>query len=192
MSDVNHLLDELFGGRKSFTHKENLIHSQEEEGLVREWLASAEGRLAMDEIPRAYQLRKAGLNDRPELHLLDSPYANAFAITYDPFITEKTFSRLFFAFGLRMLDLGYYRVSFDRTIQEVSGLVKTSEKQYFKPNVPTDTAGKLDQLYGNVCIEKDLINNKPSFLKVLVTVHSGRNYYDARPFDQFMEDLFNI
>ncbi len=34
------------------------------------------------------------------------------------------------------------------------------------------------------------MDNKPNFLKVLVTVYSDRLYHDAKPFDQYMDQLF--
>lgn len=193
MTNINNILDDLFGGKKSaFTYKENFTQSDEEKERVIKWMVSAEGRMALGMILKSYRLKKAGLEDHPEMHLFTSPYANGFAVAFDPSLSAQTFSDLFFAFGLRMLDLGYYRVSLDRTIREEAELVKTTEKQYFKPSAPTVHSRKTDQLFGNVSIEKDLINNKPRFLKVLVTVYSDQHYQDARPFDQFIEELFNL
>lgn len=193
MTDINNLLDSLFGGKKTnFSYKENFSQTEEEIDRVKKWMLSAEGRMAFEKVSKAYELRNAGLHGHPEMHLLTSPYANGFAIAFDPSIAEKTFSDLFFAFGLRMLDLGYYRVSLDRTIREEAELVKTTEKQYFKPSSPVVVSGKTGQLFGNVSIEKELLDNKLRFLKVLVTVYSDQHYHDARPFDQFIEQLFNL
>lgn len=190
MTNVNNLLNKLFGkSDKKFSHKENFTQSPEEEDRVRDWSVSAEGRMTMIQILKSYQLQKSGIQDGAELYLLTSPYANGFAIPYDASVTEQSFRHLFFAFGLRMLDLGYYRVSLDRTLQEVVDHITTTEKQYFKPSVPFTTVQKTEQLYGNVSIEKLLINNKPSILKVLVTIYSDHQYHDARPFDQFMKEL---
>ena len=192
MTDVNNMLNSLFGGKKyNVTHKENFSQTEEEIERVETWMVSSEGRMAFEKISKAYGLKKAGLHDHPEIHLLTSPYANGFAVAFDPSISEKTFSDLFFAFGLRMLDLGYYRVSLDRTIREEGDMVETTEKQYFKPFPPAVRSQKTDQIFGNVSIEKEMIDNKPRFLKVLVTVYSDQHYLDARPFDQFIEALFN-
>jgi len=192
MTDVNKLLDHLFGGKKSpISHKENFSQTDEEIEQVKKWMASPEGRMAFEVIAKAYRLQKTGLQDHPEILLLTSPYANGFAIVFEPSLTEKTFSDLFFAFGLRMLDLGYYRVGMDRTIREEADWVRTIEKQYFKPSVPVVHSQKTEQIFGNVSIEKELVNNEPRFLKVLVTVYSDQQYLDARPFDQFIAALFN-
>jgi hypothetical protein len=87
--------------------------------------------------------------------------------------------------------LGYHRVSLDRKMEEIQENVRTTEKQYFKPPLSsTDFSTKIDQIFGNVSIEKVNINDKPSFLKVLVTVYSDHLYQDAKSFDQFIDDLF--
>lgn len=193
MTDINNLLDSLFGGKNSnFSQKENFSQTAEEKERVKKWMVSPEGRMAFERISKGYELKKAGLQDHPEMHLLTSPYANGFAVVFDPSMNDKTFSDLFFAFGLRMLDLGYYRVSLDRTIREEAEHVKTTEKQYFKPSDPAVHDRKTEQLFGNISIEKDLIDNKPRFLKILVTVYSDQHYHDARPFDHFIEELFNL
>ena len=193
MSNINNILDNLFGGEKSnFTHKENFRRSEEEDERVKRWMFSAEGRMTFGRVLKNYELKKPGLQDNREMHLVTSPYANGVAISYDTSLPAKTFSDLFFAFGLRMLDLGYYRVSLDRTIREEAELVRTTERQYYKPYVAVVDGLKTDQLFGNVSIENVLIDNKPSFLKVLATVYSDQHYLDARPFDQFMKELFNL
>lgn len=193
MTNVNDMLNNLFNGQRSnFRYKENLRYSEEEHEQVKQWMVSAEGKLALEGLLKSYQLTKAGLQEQPEMYLLNSPYANGFAIAYDSSISEKTFSNLFFAFGSRMLDLGYYRVSFDQTIREEADLVKTTERQYFKPPASIDPKSKTDQHFGNVSIEKDLINDKPQFLKVLVTVYAGQHYRAARPFDLFIKELFTV
>src|SRR5690606_30046529 len=192
MSYINDLLAKLFWDKKSnCIYKENFIHSAEGEAGLRQWRESAEGKKVIELIRKHYYVRKGGIKERPGVHVFSSPYANGFAVTFENPMSEKTFSNLFFAFGQRMLDLGYYRVSMDRKLQESTDFVKTTEKQFYKPIFATAVAQKMDQIFGNVSIEKVLINNKPSFLKVLVTVYSDHHYYDAQPFDQYIEKLFD-
>ena len=87
--------------------------------------------------------------------------------------------------------MGYRRVSLDRKIEEVHDLVRVTEKYYFKPPLSAaDLDNKIDQLFGNISLEKIYLNNKPNFLKVLVTVYADRLYLKAAPFDRFMDQLF--
>ena len=87
--------------------------------------------------------------------------------------------------------MGYRKVSLERKTDVVNDQVRTTEKLYLKPPVSAeDLMNKIDQLYGNISIEKIYLDNKPNYLKVLVTLYSDRQYHDAKPFDQFMDKLF--
>ncbi|WP_235114687.1 hypothetical protein [Cyclobacterium qasimii] len=79
----------------------------------------------------------------------------------------------------------------DRKIDEINDQVRTTEKLYFKPLISVDDlSDKINQLFGNVSIEKISLDNKPNYLKVLVTLYSDRQYHEAKSFDQFMDKLF--
>src|SRR5690606_3136602 len=165
MTFINDMLKRLFGDQSSrISHKENFSQSAEEKENIKKWMNSEAGKNAFGLIYKNYHFKKTGITDYPEVHILSSPYANGFAVTFEPPITEQTFSNLFFACGIRILDLGYYRVSLDRRLVEEADIVRTTEKQFYKsPNRP-GSERKMDQLFGNVSIEKVLMNNKPVFL----------------------------
>ncbi|MFD2202085.1 hypothetical protein [Shivajiella indica] len=191
-SFIDDVLGKLFPKKTNpIQVKENFKQTEIEQEAVDSWMVSKDGLSLLALVAKNYHFKKSGINSHPEVHILNSPYANGFAVSYDIPFDEKTFSHIFFAFGRRMLDLGYRRVSLDRKIEEINEDVKTTEKQYFKP--PLSNAGfsqKIDQLFGNVSIEKVSINDKPSFIKVLVTVYSDHMYQKALNFDQFIEELF--
>jgi hypothetical protein len=191
-SFIEDVLGKLFPKKSSPVNiKENFTQTESEKENTDSWLASDEGESLIKLVFKNYHFKKSGINAHPEIHILNSPYANGFAISYESPFNEKTFSQLFFAFGRRMLDLGYQRVSLDRKIEEIQEIVRTTEKQYFKPPLNTaDLTQKIDQLFGNVSIEKVSVNDKPSYLKILVTVYSDHLYRPAKPFDLFVEELF--
>ncbi|WP_194972349.1 hypothetical protein [Aquiflexum lacus] len=191
-SFIDDVLGKLFPKKSNSVHiKQNFVQTVEEIENTDSWMLSDEGQALMKLAFKNYHFKTSGINSHPEVHILNSPYANGFAISYESPFSEKTFSQLFFAFGRRMLDLGYQRVSLDRKIEEIQDNVRTIEKQYFKPPLSkVDFTEKIDQLFGNVSIEKVSINDKPSFLKILVTVYSDHLYLKARPFDLFIEELF--
>ncbi|WP_194777129.1 hypothetical protein [Pararhodonellum marinum] len=192
MDFINDLLEKLFPKKSTaISHKENFTQSETAVQQVISWSEGNEGRSLMEKAYQNYQLKKANINGEPEVHILNSPYANGFAISFAKPFTEETFSLLFFAFGQRILDLGYERVSLDRKIQEIPEAVKITEKQYFKPPIANiDFTQKIDQIFGNISIEKVAVNHESSFLKVLVTVYSDHLYKEAMPFDKFIEALF--
>lgn len=193
MKFIDDLLGRLFPGKDSkLSLKENFTVSGKEEAQVSFWMDSVEGRALMKKIYDNYHLKIAGVNKEPEVHVLHSPYANGFAVSFQPPLTASSFSNLFIGLGQGMAELGYRKVSLDRKIEETNEQVKVTEKYYFKPPLSAaDLNSKIDQLFGNVSIEKIFINNRPSFLKVLVTVYADRLYHEAAPFDRFMDQLFN-
>jgi len=191
-SFIEDVLGKLFPKKSSPVNiKENFTQTESEKENTESWMTSDEGESLIKLVFKNYHFKKSGINSHPEVHILNSPYANGFAVSYESPFNEKTLSQLFFAFGRRMLDLGYQRVSLDRKIEEIQENVRTTEKQYFKPPLNTaDLTQKIDQLFGNVSIEKVSINEKPSYLKILVTVYSDHLYRPAKPFDLFVEELF--
>jgi len=194
-SFIDEIIGKLFPQKKTpISIKENFVQSETSKADTEKWFRSDEGKKFLALVHKNYQYKISGINESPEIHILKSPYANGFAISYESPFDAKIFSMLFFGFGRRMLDLGYNQVSLDGKIEEVNEDVRTIEKQYFKP--PLSSADlieqKIDQLYGNISIEKISINDKPSFLKILVTVYSDHLYQKARPFDLFIDDLFQI
>ncbi|AEL24435.1 hypothetical protein [Cyclobacterium marinum] len=192
MKFIDSLLGNLFSGKSNReVIRENFSRSKQDEQEVTLWLEGEEGAETLKMVYDNYHLLQAGVNKKPEIHLFQSSYANGFAVIYsDPF-TMESFSKLFFGLGQRMLQLGYRKVSMDRKIDELNDQVRTTEKLYFKPLTSGDNySEKIDQLFGNVSLEKIYLDNKPDYLKVLVTLYSDRQYHEAKPFDQFMDKLF--
>ncbi|SNS04796.1 hypothetical protein SAMN06295967_102239 [Belliella buryatensis] len=191
-SFIDDLLGKLFPKKStSIKHKENFTQTEEAIADVTAWAQSTEGKNLLNLVKKNYHFKTSGMNASPEVHILKSPYANGFAVSFERPFDEKSFSKVFFAFGQRMLDLGYQKISLDRKFEEINEAVKMTEKQYFKPPLSNaDFNEKIDQLFGNVSIEKISVNDKPSYLKVLVTVYSDSLYKDATPFEDFIDDLF--
>ncbi|WP_339923239.1 hypothetical protein [uncultured Cyclobacterium sp.] len=192
MKFIDNLLDKLFTGNSNrAVIRENFTRTEPEEQEVSLWLAGEEGVNVLKMIYDNYHFKRAGINKDPEVHYYHTSYANGFAVSYTPPLYRGTFTKLFFGLGQKMLGMGYRMVSMDRKIDEVNDQVRTTEKLYFKPLVSVDDlSGKINQLFGNVSIEKISLDNKPNYLKVLVTLYSDRQYHEAKSFDQFMDKLF--
>jgi hypothetical protein len=188
----DYIVGKLFSSEKSkITHKENFKQKKVEEEEVKEWLHSQEGKSVLELIHKNYHFKTSGINASPQIHLLKSPYANGFAITFEEPLTVKQFDYLFHGLGKIILNLQYYQVSLDRKIEENNDQVKITEKIYLKPIVDQfELTQKIDQRYGNIAIEKISDGRKPSYLKVLVTIYQDHLYRKPLPFDQFIEDLF--
>jgi hypothetical protein len=172
-------------------HKENFELKELDSQVAETWSKSKEGIEVLEKIYKSYAFKKLQLNESPQVHILDSKYAKGFAVTYEEPLTPETFSMLFLAFAQRVLALGYKQVSLDRKLEEINEQVRSTEKFYFKPplQIPEENA-LISQLYGNVAIEKITLNNQPSYLKILATFYSDRLYEDPKPFDEFLDGLF--
>ncbi|PZX50182.1 hypothetical protein [Algoriphagus chordae] len=194
---MSNFLDDLFNKvfksseKTPMSHKENIVLKEQEIAEATAWMNSAEGKELFSRISKSYHFKTVQIEERPQIHVLDSKYARGFAITYDDPLDEKTFSLLFLAFAQRVLALGYQQVSLDRKMEEINEQVKVSDKFFFKPPVKALAKNELiPQLYGRIAIEKISIDNQPNYLKVLATFYSDRLYQDPEPFDQFLDHLF--
>jgi hypothetical protein len=192
MKFIEDLLDKLFSGKSNHAIiRENFSITEEEEKEVAFWMLTEEGAGIFKMIYDNYHLKQANIVKSPEIHIFHSSYANGFAITFGEPLTAENFPKLFFGLGQRMLNLGYRKVSLERKTDLINDQVRTTEKFYLKPPVSADDlTAKINQLYGNISIEKIYLDNKPNYLKVLVTLYSDRQYHDAKPFDQLMDKLF--
>ncbi|UCS93757.1 hypothetical protein KZP23_01590 [Echinicola marina] len=191
MTFVENILNKLFPkDKETISHRENAKYGPEDKANVQQWMRSAEGKKLFESIYSSYHLEKIGEVSNPEIQIYRSPYANGIAIFYDFPFNSENFYQLFFAFGERMLALGYDRVSIERSVQEKKQGINITEKQYLKPK-PTLMADQTEQLFGNVTIEKVLVNHQPQMIKILVTVYSDRLYTKAKSFDSFIEAIFN-
>ncbi|GAA0880563.1 hypothetical protein GCM10009119_35330 [Algoriphagus jejuensis] len=171
--------------------RENFVIRESEQLDLTKWMDCAESETLFDLVYKNYHFKRTAIDAHPQVHILDSPYANGFAVSYEEPFDLKSFSRLFLAFSQRILALGYEQVSLDRKFEEIDDQVKMTEKFYFKPPMQLPTEGTLiSQLYGNVALEKVSVDNKPSFIKLLATVYSDRLYQEAKPFDQLMDGIF--
>ncbi len=188
------LLKKIFPPRPSnlaVSVKENFLVKEKELQDLEVWNESEASKTLYDLVYRNYHYKRAQINESPEVHVFSSVYANGFALSYGPPLDPNSFSQLFLGLSRRIIALGYEQVSLDRKLEEVNEQVKETEKFYFKPPLQLPQEGELiSQLYGNISLEKIRVNQEPSYFKLLASVYSDRLYYDAKPFDELMDRLF--
>ena len=156
------------------------------------WRDQPESSALVGEVAQAYYYKKTNISSELEVHLLNTAYANGFAVSYVPRVPTKEFQHLFEYFKDQVSSMGYRVVNADRRIKDKVTYVETIEKYYLKPPLHQGDikAGSIDQLYGNVVVEHVLINNRPSYIKVQASIYSDRLYQDALHFDDFADRLF--
>ena len=188
------LLKKIFPNREGdppLSIKENFSLKEKDFQDLEEWNKSEESKALLALVYKNYHYKRAQINDTPEVHVFSSVYANGFALSFGPPLDSNSFSLLFLGLSRRIIALGYEQVSLDRKLEEVNEQVKETEKFYFKPPLQLPKEDELiSQLYGNISLEKIRINQQPSYFKLLASVYSDRLYYDAQPFDDLMDRLF--
>lgn len=196
MSYFDKIVNKLFPGKKSpgaADVHEVLKRSERDQRLYEQWRASSEEEDMLRELAQAYYYKKTNIASEMEVHLFNTAYANGFAVTYHPKIGAKTFQHLFELFKDKVLDMQYRLVNADRRILERDDYVEVIEKYYLKPawHHQEDSEEMIDQQYGNIVIEQILINNNPSYIRLLANIYSDSQYKEASSYDEFMSRLFD-
>lgn len=69
--------------------------------------------------------------------------------------------------------------------------VKRLERHYLKPAV-WSAEMPMEQLYGNILIEVDFVNDQADHLKLLATHYTGFDYKPVRDFDELVQHLLKL
>ncbi|PIQ47026.1 MAG: hypothetical protein COW03_17035 [Cytophagales bacterium CG12_big_fil_rev_8_21_14_0_65_40_12] len=154
------------------------------------WINSEEAGHLMSEVYNSYQLKKKGITAQLDVHLLESPYSNGFAISFNQEKTKEEFRNLFDFFKEKALDFNYKLAQKDRRIIDRETYEEVIEKWYLKPQAEPLEKNKFNQLYGNILIEYVLIDRKPSYIKLMANIYQDRMYSKALNFDELIEKLF--
>ena len=198
MSFFNKILSKIFPQElaKHATEpmvKESLVRSEHSRKAYFTWQNLGQYKALQAEVWNAYDNKRKGEIDDLQVHLLQMPYANGFALTYHHKISQEEFQHFFDLLKDKALNLGYNLTYSDRVLYDRAEYVETKERYYLKP--PTDASNTeelFDQKYGNISIEQVIIDRTPSYLKLVATVYSDRLYTEALDFEELMHQLFDI
>lgn len=190
--------DEVFS--KLFSKKEPptvpVIHeplkrSDAEMADYDKWLKDNGHTALISDLSSAYHKKKLGIISPMEVHLLETRYSNGFAISYKKSLGVLAFRNLFDYFKESTLKFGYKLAQADRRIMDKGDYEETVEKWYLKPDILHTGKEFEDQIYGNILLEHIAIDRKPSYIRLMVNVYQGRPYAEARPFQEYIDQLFN-
>jgi hypothetical protein len=88
----------------------------------------------------------------------------------------------------RMLEMDYRLYSSTIGQKSKPGGPTITERHYLKPAIRSNEA-PFDQLFGNILIELEILNNKVEHLKLLATHYTGFDYKPVRNFDELIVNL---
>lgn len=192
MSFFDDVVGKLFGKQPSkaaYIH-EVLERSEKDLAGYESWLKSELRGEVLQEIERAYYLKKQGILSQIDVHLLESKYANGFAISYSDLIGKENFQNVFDYLKEQVLKHGYKIAQADRRILDKDSHEETIEKWYLKPISEELESKIVNQRYGNVLIEKIEVDRKPSYIKFMANVYQDRQYTIAEPFQDLLDKVF--
>ncbi len=194
--------DKLFG--KLFPDKDSdkaraihevLKRSPQVQKEFDDWKDSGEREELIKELAMAYYYKKTNIRSEIDIHLFNTAYANGFALSYHERIGSKNFQHLADYFRDKVIKMGYRLVNADRRILDRGNYVESIEKYYLKPPLSAEDLAQHsvqnNQMFGNISIEHVLIDNQPSYLKVLASIYSDRQFLEAESYDDFVTALFH-
>ena len=196
MTYIDELMQRLFPPRPHPRVPQRLVHEVLHRGHrfvadYQSWRTSGAALTLAQQTARSYHLKKQGIDESPRVHLLESPYANGFALTCHETSDARTFSFLLEDWRERTLAMGYRQANATHEIRDRQTYLETSERYYLKPSLPFRPDHKCNQLFGNVQQELISINDRPSYLKVVVSVYADALYEPAAPFSAYVDQLFD-
>ncbi|OJJ17193.1 hypothetical protein BKI52_31280 [marine bacterium AO1-C] len=174
---------------------ELLKRTEVQQNAYKEWLTDQQHISLLESVAKAYFLKQEKLTSDIQIHLFASPYANGFAITYDESSMGKQ-DLMFLCEHFKdiILTLNYELKSSQREITDKGNFVNTVERYYLKPEARQAILEnkRIDQLYGNLLLEYVLVDEKPSYLKVLSTIYADRTFTPAQDFNDLIQILFRL
>ncbi|MFN2422930.1 MAG: hypothetical protein ABR572_04070 [Cryomorphaceae bacterium] len=169
---------------------EQLSRSARFKAAFAEWRNSERFSEVLDTLRREHhEAKKLGLAHQA-FQLYETPQSNGFYFNAATGLAPEEFAYLLEHFREVTEGLGYRQQIADRRMSERGADVHATERIYLKPDLLAGFDPPLDQLYGNVHLELVLLNEQPSYLKVMAHVYQDRNYKSPRSFDGFTEKLF--
>ncbi len=197
MSFFDKIMQKIFPEKQGTVSKEpfvteKLIRAENYNKAYFRWINERAYKPLLDRVYQAYQLKLQKQETDLKFHILTTPYANGFALTFNPTIGQQAFSFFFDFLKDQVINAGYRLNNSGRKIYDKPNYVETIEKYYLKPPLKSmDDDSLFDQLFGNISIEYILIDEKPSYIKLVASIYSDRLYTKALPFEDLVQILFS-
>lgn len=153
------------------------------------WKASELSKNLLQDISESLRLKNEGIIKSPQVHAFSGNYSNGIAISYNSDIDKNHFRYLFDLLSEKVQALDY-RVSIsDSIVTEKNQYIETKEKHYLK--IKPDNKTPIDQKYGNIIIELILIDDVPSFIRLMAHAYNDRLYAKPEKFENLANFLFH-
>jgi hypothetical protein len=197
MGFVQEILKKLFpdnqnNSDKGYTppfYSERLKRSEEFKRNFQVYLESPEWSDLKSEVLKKYHFKKAGLNEVEDLIVMDNPNAAGMALELDSWDNKEP-EFLMEYINHKVLGLGYKLQNSNRRVYDKADKVKEIERYYLKPLVSSqDFEPPINQRFGNITVELEIIDNKPKQLRWSASYYHSRDYQKHYPFEELIENV---
>ncbi|WP_370089495.1 hypothetical protein [Ekhidna sp.] len=154
------------------------------------WKTSEYCEQFLNELSQSYFWRKQGVDNDPQVVLLESTYSNGIAINYESTYGKNNFHYLFDYLADQVKKLDYRLVMSRHTLREKGDIVESKEMHYLKPRLGFEEP--IDQKYGNVQIEYIEENDQPTRIKFVANSYPDRKYKQAENFEDLALHIFSL
>jgi hypothetical protein len=192
MSFFDDIIQKIFAHQKPdkpLEMLESVKRTQKEEIQYNKWIQSNEARSALLKISEAVELKRLGeKNVKPQVIIAESNYANALSIIFNNRDDEAISRLLMDYFKEIILSINYRLQINERKLKETQNSVQLKEMYFLKPDIKAEDFNNppIKQLYGNIIIERVLLNNQPQYLKIQANIYNDRYYQTALPFNELL------
>lgn len=201
MSFFSDLTEKLFPKKgpsypgEPFT-REALKRNNDEKAEYRIWLESEEKEQVTSFILEQYMLSQVENENVSLFRVINSGNTNGFMLRYLENTSAEHFTHLFDFMKEQLRKLRYVAYTSDVRTFVKKNHVEKLERHYLKPSwrvlntKENNDSGKMVQLYGNMTVELQYIDDAPQYIKFMSNAYSDSKFQDPLPFAELMDKVF--
>ena len=164
---------------------ERLVRSYHFQADYEKWINHPETKVKLSALYENLKLSYQGISASMEVGCWKNNSATGFVIYPTVQLQTSDYPFLLDWFKHKTKALGYRLYHANKQVEGH----KTTESYYLKPQLAYDEAQTLLQQFGNILLELVWEGEKILYLKGLITIYHGRNYSDAKSFDDYLSNI---
>jgi len=169
-----------------------MVRSNEQIQEFNRWKAGPEAQDRLGELLRAYEFHGLGIETPFRFNKLRSQGAEGLYFVPSPDWSNLDSSHIYEWICWLPLNLGYVEAHSEQKTNWVNPIAGQREFRYLKPPKSVNIGNEIPQLFGNLIVERMLIEGKTQWIKIVSQFYQGRPYSQVKPFSEFIDLAFNF
>lgn len=155
------------------------------------WLEQKKETEILKNLYTSFTLSKLGISGDLPIRYFSNGEQSSVLIPFIEPIGKDVLPRLQDYFRDRIMRIGYNLYVSERQIIARAGYNERVDRHILRPYVPAFSVDDMhEQLYGNIQISVNYVNDRPIFLELSAESINAPNYSAIYPFDELLEILF--